>query len=101
MGGSMGQGRAGGGGASRIEGVPLSAGYCVATGEGDRVHGRTSSSNFCCRCEGSRTKALKCTGGTIGVASSIAEKLGLSRRQQANSRCRELERGGIVERRRS
>jgi hypothetical protein len=29
----------------------------------------------------------------------IAEKLGLSRRQQANSRCRELERDGIVERR--
>jgi hypothetical protein len=29
----------------------------------------------------------------------IAEKLGLSRRQQANSRCRELEREGIVERR--
>jgi predicted transcriptional regulator len=28
----------------------------------------------------------------------IAEKLGLSRRQQANSRCRELERDGIVER---
>jgi hypothetical protein len=31
MGGSMGQGRASGG-ASRIEGVPLSAGYCVTTG---------------------------------------------------------------------
>jgi hypothetical protein len=30
---------------------------------------------------------------------AIAEKLGLSRRQQANSRCRELEREGIVERR--
>ena len=29
----------------------------------------------------------------------IAEKLGLSRRRQANSRCRELERDGIVERR--
>jgi hypothetical protein len=29
----------------------------------------------------------------------IAEKLGLSRRQQANSRCRELEREGIIERR--
>jgi len=29
----------------------------------------------------------------------IAERLGLSRRQQANSRCRELEREGIVERR--
>ena len=26
----------------------------------------------------------------------IAEKLGLSRRQQANSRCRELEREGII-----
>jgi hypothetical protein len=32
-------------------------------------------------------------------ADVIAEKLGLSRRQQANSRCRELEREGIVERR--
>jgi len=29
----------------------------------------------------------------------IAERLGLSRRQQANSRCRELEREGIVQRR--
>ena len=27
----------------------------------------------------------------------IAEKLGLSRRQQANSRCRELQRDGVVE----